>query len=57
MWGKSVRPSIIKLAGETKTIIGADVVELAPMKSNHAPNFLAAKLCYKILSYALSPKA
>jgi len=47
---------IIKLAGETKTIIGADVVELAPMDDNHAPNFLAAKLCYKILNYALATK-
>jgi len=46
---------ILREAGKRKTIIGADVVELAPMASNHAPDFLAAKLCYKILNYALSP--
>ncbi len=44
---------ILREAGRTKTIVGADVVELAPMDQNHAPDFLAAKLCYKILNYSL----
>lgn len=44
---------ILREAGRQKKIIGADVVELAPMDRNHAPDFLAAKLCYKILNYAL----
>lgn len=34
-------------------IVGADVVELAPRAGLHACDFLAAKLVYKILSYAL----
>ncbi|MFP4313517.1 MAG: agmatinase [Alphaproteobacteria bacterium] len=37
-------------------IVGADVVELAPRKGLHACDFLAAKLVYKILSYALLKK-
>jgi len=45
---------IIKAAAKEGTIVGADVVELAPMEKYHAPDFLAAKLCYKILSYALN---
>lgn len=34
-------------------IVGADVVELAPQEGLHACDFLTAKLCYRILSYAL----
>lgn len=37
-------------------IIGADVVELAPLSGLHACDFLTAKLVYKLLSYALLPK-
>lgn len=34
-----------------RTVVGCDVVELSPMPGNVAPNFLCAKLIYKILSY------
>jgi agmatinase len=34
-----------------KSVVGFDVVELCPIESNWAPNFLAAKLIYKLLSY------
>lgn len=34
-----------------KTLVGFDVVELCPIESNWAPDFLAAKLIYTILSY------
>ena len=34
-----------------KNVIGFDVVELAPNPNNVAPDFLAAKLIYKLLSY------
>lgn len=34
-----------------KDIIGFDVVELAPQSGNIAPDFLAAKLVYKLLNY------
>jgi len=48
---------IIKKASEICNIVGADVVELSPIKGFHSCDFLAAKLCYKILNYALSNKS
>ncbi|WP_169568344.1 agmatinase [Sneathiella limimaris] len=44
---------IIRGASKVGTIVGADINELAPMENFHAPDFLAAKLAYKILSYSL----
>lgn len=41
---------------KSANIVGADVVELAPQTGLHACDFLAAKLCYKIMSYALLGK-
>lgn len=35
---------------ESKTIVGIDVVELCPNAHNKAPDYLAAKLIYRILS-------
>lgn len=51
-WADAV--SILRAAAGVSTIVGADVVELAPRPELHACDFLAAKLCYKLLSYALS---
>ncbi len=34
-----------------KNVVGFDIVELAPISGYHAPQFLAAKLYYKMLSY------
>ncbi|MEH6403806.1 MAG: agmatinase [Sneathiella sp.] len=50
-WSDAVK--IIKAASEVGTIVGADINELAPIKGFHAPDFLAAKLAYKILNYSL----
>ncbi len=36
---------------EKKNVIGFDMVELAPIKGLNAPQYLAAKLYYKMLSY------
>ena len=36
---------------KSKNVVGFDIVELAPIDGLHAPNFLAAKLYYKMLSY------
>jgi len=36
---------------ENKEVLGFDMVELAPIEGNQAPDFLAAKLYYKLLSY------
>jgi len=41
----------LKLVIERKNLVGFDVVELCPSQSNLAPDYLAAKLVYKILSY------
>ena len=46
--------NIIKEASKVSKIVGADVVELSPQKALHSCDFLTAKLCYKILSYALA---
>ena len=55
MWEDAL--DIIREASKISNIVGADVVELAPVKALHSCDFLAAKLCYKILSYAfLNPK-
>jgi agmatinase len=35
----------------SKNVIGFDIVELAPSKFNKAPDFLASKLYYKLISY------
>lgn len=32
-------------------VVGADVVELAPIGGQHAPDFVAARLTYKLISY------
>jgi len=37
-----------------KQVVGFDIVELAPSKGNKAPEFLAAKLYYKMLAYYFS---
>jgi agmatinase len=37
-----------------KTIVGFDAVELCPQPGNIAPDFLAAKLVYKVIGYMVS---
>jgi agmatinase len=41
----------LKLVFKHKNVVGFDIVELAPIKNTNAPNFLTAKLYYKMLSY------
>ncbi|MEX1147804.1 MAG: agmatinase [Sphingomonadales bacterium] len=45
---------IIRATARTHRIVGADVMELAPIENWHACDFLAAKLVYKILAYSFS---
>ena len=42
---------LLKTVSDKKDIVGFDVVELCPDERNKAPDFLAAKLIYKMLSY------
>ena len=46
--------AVLKRAAEAGTIVGADLVELAPIPGVHAYDYTAAAVAYKILSYALS---
>ena len=46
--------AILRRACEVATVVGADLVELAPMANFHAASFTAAALAYKMLNYALS---
>jgi agmatinase len=48
-WNQTM--SLLKQVAAKKNIVGFDVVELCPSPSNLAPDYLAAKLLYKILSY------
>jgi agmatinase len=43
--------TLLRRVIEARTVVGCDIVELAPMPGNVAPNFMCAKLIYKILSY------
>ncbi|MGI9387996.1 MAG: agmatinase [Methyloligellaceae bacterium] len=45
--------TILRQVSEAGLLVGADIVELAPISGLHACDFLAAKLAYKLLSYAL----
>ena len=51
-----ITTKFLKKVAESKQIVGMDIVELAPIAGLKAPNFLAAKLYYKILSYIFKNK-
>lgn len=46
--------SFLKRLTVAKNIVGFDITELCPNEHNRAPDFLAAKLYYKLLSYKFS---
>ncbi len=48
-WYTTIR--YLKKVFAAKEVVGFDIVELAPIPGLHAPQFLAAKLYYKMLSY------
>lgn len=43
--------ALLKEVIRARNLVGCDVVELSPNEVNKAPDFLAAKLIYKILTY------
>jgi len=49
LWQEAL--DLLKEVALKKNIVGFDVVELCPNQYNKAPDFLAAKLIYKLLSY------
>jgi agmatinase len=43
--------ALLRATITSRNVIACDVVELSPIPGMHAPNFLCAKLIYKILTY------
>jgi agmatinase len=43
--------AVLRRVIDSRRVVGCDIVELCPMPGNIAPNFMCAKLIYKILSY------
>ena len=48
--------NILRRLATSRRIVGADVVEHSPVPGNRAPDFMIAKLCYKLLGYAHFPE-
>ena len=48
--------ALLRATISSRNVIACDVVELAPIPGMHAPNFLCAKLIYKILTYKFAGK-
>lgn len=48
-WNQTLK--YLKMLFAQRQVVGFDLVELAPIDALHGPNFLAAKLYYKLLSY------
>jgi len=46
--------TVLRAATDAGRVVGADLVELAPIPGFHAYDFTAAKLAYKLLAYALA---
>jgi agmatinase len=42
---------LLRRTFERRRVVACDVVELCPLPGLHAPNFIAAKLVYKLLTY------
>jgi agmatinase len=51
--------ALVRATAERRRVVAADVVELSPIPGMVAPNFLTAKLIYKLLTYkyASDPRA
>ena len=50
-WYPTLR--LLRKVAQARRIIGFDVTELAPLPGLHAPDFLVARLVYKLIGYAL----
>jgi agmatinase len=55
LWEQTLE--FLKKVFETKNVVGYDIVELCPNEYNKAPDYLAAKLYYKMLSYKFFHKS
>ncbi len=48
--------ALLRAAAERKRIVGADLVEVAPIPGQHVTEFLAARLAYKLITYLESAR-
>lgn len=48
--------ALLRKVASQKTVVGFDIVELAPEKRNPAPDYLCARLLYKLLGYIFFSK-
>jgi len=48
--------ALLREVARKKEVIGFDLVELAPIPCFHAPDFLAARLAYKLIGYAFAKR-
>jgi agmatinase len=55
LWYQTIQ--FLKKVVGNKNVVGFDVVELAPVETDKSPDFLAAKLIYKLLSYKFKIQA
>ncbi|RMH18061.1 MAG: agmatinase [Gemmatimonadetes bacterium] len=53
-WYRTLR--FLRRVFRERTVVAADVVELAPIPGLHAPDFLVAKLVYKLFGYAFEAR-
>jgi agmatinase len=51
-WAQAL--DIVRIVAESGNVVAADCVELAPIPGQHASDFLAAKLVYKVIGLVLS---
>jgi N1-aminopropylagmatine ureohydrolase len=54
-WAQAL--DIVRTVASAGQVVAADCVELAPIPSQHASDFLAAKLVYKVIGLVLSSRA
>lgn len=47
---------LIHILCQKKNVVAADIVELSPIEGLHAPDFLVAKLLYKLIGYRFADK-
>ena len=48
--------ALLKGVASARRVVGFDLVELCPKQSNVAPDFMAARLVYKMMAYMNAPQ-
>ena len=49
--------AVVRAVMKARKVVGCDIVELSPLPGMAAPNFLCAKLIYKILTYRFATRS